>query len=396
MTDWRGQFDSHLTVRPPVDDATLSQVPAKRGLLLLLGEDSRPLILLVAADLRGRLRGRLAAPADGRTSSRQVDWRQVTGEVLWKLTDSHFESDFHYLQIARSIWPDGFAKLLPWRAGRFVHVDPGGRVPHFAKVNCLTAPPGVCLGPFPSARWAQGFIDILEDGFDLCRDSRRLAQAPRARPCAYRQMGRCLGVCDGSIAMETYRAAVARAAPFAAGDRGTLLGELEAKMKHAAGQLRFEDAAALKTHLQRLGGLDSPAYAHVARGEAFQFILVQRGARKAAKVFLADRGLIVPAGPLTWPLKAGELSAVLHRMAELVTDAGAPGRYDLWRVALVACYLLAGPQRRGVILRWGGGLTAEALGEAVAQSSQALGLTRPPRAAGLDDAAPSVGSPGPI
>lgn len=395
MTDWRGQFDGHLAVCPPIDDATLTHVPAKRGLLLLLGEDDRPLILLTAADLRGRLRGRLAAPADGQTPSRRVDWRQVTREVLWKLTDSHFETDFHYLEIARGIWPEGLAKLLAWRPARFVHVDAAARVPHFAKVNRLSPPPGLCLGPFPTARSAQGFIDAIEDGFDLCRDSGRLAQAPRARPCAYRQMGRCLGVCDGSIDMDAYRAAVARAAAFAAGDRASFLGELEAKMKHASAELRFEQAAALKTRLERLRSLDSPAYAHVDEGEAFQFILVQRGARKAAKVFLADGGLIVPADPLAWPLKAGELSALLHRMAQLVADADAPGRYDPWRVALVASYLLAGPQRRGVILRWRG-LTAEALGDAVTQFSQVLGLTRPCGPAGSGNAAPSAQSPGPI
>jgi hypothetical protein len=255
-------------------------------------------------------------------------------------------------------------------------------------------PPGLCLGPFPSARSAQGFIDAIEDGFDLCRDVGRLAQAPRARPCAYRQMGRCLGICDGSIDMDTYRAAVARAAAFAAGDRAAVLGELEARMKRAAAELRFEEAAALKMRLDRLAGLDAPAYAHVAPGEAFQFILVQRGARKAAKVFLADRGLIAPADPLAWPLKSEELATVLARMAALVAQPDAAGRYDPWRVALVASYLLAGPQRRGAIVRWRGDLTAEALGEQVAACSQALGLTRPPRRG--DAAAPSAEAPGPL
>ena len=71
-------------------------------------------------------------------------------------------------------------------------------------------------------------------------------------------------------------------------------------------------------------------------------------------------------------------------MARLVQDADAPGRYDPWRVALVASYLLAGPQRRGVILRWRGDLTAEALGDAVTSPAEALGLTRPASRPAID------------
>jgi excinuclease UvrABC nuclease subunit len=391
MTDWTAQFDAHAGVYPPIDDQVLAQVPAKRGVLLLLGEDDRPLMLLTAADLRGRLRGRLAAPAEERTPSRRVDWRQITRKVCWKLTDSHFETDLHYLDLARAIWPEGFTKLLAWRLGRFVHVDPAARVPHFAKVNRLLPPPGLCLGPFLSAKSAQGFIDILEDGFDLCRDVRRLGQSPRARPCAYRQMGRCSGVCDGTIDMATYRVAVARAAAFAAGERSGHLQELRERMKQAAAELRFEQAAGLKGHLDRLAGLDAPAYAQVAPGEAFQFVLVQRGRRKAAKVFLVDRGLIVAADPLTWPLKGEEISALLARMAALVGQAQAAGRYDPWRVALVASYLLAGPQRRGVIVRWRTDLTAEALAEAVTGGRESLGLARV--SSGGAEAAPSAQAP---
>ncbi len=113
----------------------------------------------------------------------------------------------------------------------------------------------------------------------------------------------------------------------------------------------------------------------MAEGEAFQFILVQRGgSRKAAKVFLADRGWIIPDPPLHWPLQTDQLRRTLDRMAALVQDGGAVGRYDPWRVGLVALYLFSGPQRRGVILRWRSDMTAEELGQAVEQSAVNLAL----------------------
>ncbi len=199
-----------------------------------MGPDDQPLILLAAADLRSRLRVRLEAPADDQAEKpqgRRVDWREITRKVVWKLTDSHFETDLAYLEVARQIWPEGFGKMLPWSPAGFVHVDPAGRATHFAKVARLLPPPGLCLGPFSSGRSAQGFIDILQDAFDLCREPRRLAQAPHGRPCAYRQMGRCVGVCDGSMAMDVYRTVIAQAAAYAAGQRTSYLQELTERMK---------------------------------------------------------------------------------------------------------------------------------------------------------------------
>jgi excinuclease UvrABC nuclease subunit len=256
-----------------------------------------------------------------------------------------------------------------------VHVDPSGRTPYFAKVARLLPPPGLCLGPFSSGRSAQGFMDIIQDAFDLCREPRRLAQAPHGRPCAYQQMGRCVGVCDGSMAMDVYRTVVAQAAAYAAGQRAGYLQELTERMKRAADQLRFEQAGAIKARLDRLRQLDGPAYAHVAEGEAFQFVLVQRGGgRKAAEVFLTDRGLIVSAPPLRWPLEDQQLQQTLDRVAGLVQDGSAAGRYDSWRVGLVASYLFSGPQRRGAILRWRRGMTGRELGQAVEQSAANLAL----------------------
>ncbi len=383
MAEWASQFDGALEVRPPLADAQLHEVPAKRGLLLMLAESDSPLMLLSSADIRGRLRSRLQAPPAGQGRSRRADLRQVTRKVLWRLTHSHFETDLCYLAAARAIWPTGYVKLLSWPVGHFVRVDPAEAAPHFTRTSDIAPPPGLYLGPFATGKLAGRFIETIEDVFDLCRDPTRLRLSPRAQPCAYRQMRRCCGVCEGAVSMEQYRELVAAAARAARGDRSPALAELERSMKQAADELRFEQAAAIKTKMRALDSLAGGAYEHVADAETFQFVIVQPGpGAKTLNVFLADRGLIVPGPRISRKLEREELSDVLERMAKLVGDGGTAGRYDRWRMALVARYLHGAPQRRGLLLRWDAGLTADRLAEHIEQWAAGTGPKRARRTGG--------------
>jgi excinuclease UvrABC nuclease subunit len=390
MASWAKQFDGQLELHPPLGVEHLSAVPAKRGVCLLLAEGEQPLLLLTAADIRSRLCGRLQGPPPDGEYKKTMDLRPVTAKVLWKLSDSHFETDLHYLGLARAIWPSGFAKLLAWKGGWFVHVDPVARFPRFAKGHDPFAPSGRRLGPFASAKDAQHFIDAMGDGFDLCRDYRCLMRAPHGQPCPYLQMGRCLGPCNGTISLEDYRAVVAKAADFAAGSREARIAELTAGMKKAAGALQFEKAAAIKTRLDRLSELDGTAYRLVSPVEEFRFILVHRGpSRKRAKVFLVDRGMVTTGMPVSYPPVEAELDAVLAQMRLITAKVELPGRNDLWRMALVANYLFGGNRLRGLALRWRGGMNAAELARGIEQSADALALKASVRGFASWQSAPS-------
>ena len=375
MTDWINQFDGLLEVNPPLGEDLLARLPAKRGLFLLLAEGERPVVMLSAADIRSRLRTRLQNPPPDQARKKTADLRAITTKILWKLADSSFEADLNYLELARAIWPGGFAKLLAWKGGWFVHVDPSEKFPHFSKTNGQLPSNGRCFGPFGSGKSAQRFIDAIVDAFDLCRDYRCLVKSPHGQPCAYLQMGRCLGPCDGTISLEDYRIAVARAADFAAGGRAEYRQELIERMKDASGRMEYEKASAIKARLDRLAELDGPEYRHVAPLEQFRFIVIRHGpTRRQMKVFLVDRGLIVSFGVLRYPLVAAELEAVLARMSRLVDSPDSPGRDDRWRLALVASYLYSGDRRKGLMLRWRNDFTANQLAAAVDSSAGNLSL----------------------
>lgn len=351
-------FDTALPVSPPLSDEQLAAIPAKRGVLLLEDEGGRPILLLTAADIRARLRGRLAEPPPEEGRKKTADLRQITRQILYRLCPSHFETDLTYFELARTIYAGAFKDLLSWRPAWFVQVDPQEKFPHFARTREADGA-GLCIGPFESGHSAQRFIEALEDLFDLCRDYGCLRQAPTGPACSYLQMGRCLGPCNGTISLDDYRQVMARAAAFAAGDREPAMADLQQRMQHAAATLEFEKASTLKKRLERAKTFTAEEYQHTRPLEQFRFILVQPAAsKKQHEVFLCVGGTIVKAAPLDKIPTEPQLAATLTAMTDLANrprqHLDEAGRY---RVGLVTHYLYCSPAKRGVIIHWPADMT---------------------------------------
>lgn len=73
------------------------------------------------------------------------------------------------------------------------------------------------------------------------------------RPCLYRQMGQCLGICTGEITPEEYRRQVIRPLIlFLRGNKKQVIKEFEKRMKAAGKEERFEEAARVRDQLKSL------------------------------------------------------------------------------------------------------------------------------------------------
>lgn len=372
--DWIDMFDGDMVVCGPLTEQQLPRIPAKRGVALLLAGEGEPIVLLPAASMRSRIRARLKK-GDEEKQGKMPDLSKVAARVLWRLTSSHFETDLRYLELASSIWPANYPSLLAWKEAWFVHVDLKDRFPCFGRTRKVFASRGSYIGPLATARLADRFIGNLQDGFELCRNSSYARLAPDGPTCTYGQMGKCLSPCDGRISLADYRRAVAKAAAYAAGDRGEALAELKKAMSAAAEKLQFEQATAIKSRLRKLAELSSGVLGGVTAAGRFRFIMVQRGVSfRQAKVFLVDRGHVAAADPLDYPLRADQVRRALEQMA---AHAGAEHTWaDIcrWRMALVARYLISSDRRKGLILRWRAGMGVTELTEAVAAAAPLLGL----------------------
>jgi len=109
------------------------------------------------------------------------------------------------------------------------------------------------FGPYSGSGTAYSLIELLSRTLALPTCSRRFPRdIGRERPCIYYQMGRCCGVCTGSVTPEEYGEAIRRASDLLSGKSREVKRELEAQMYAYAEAERYEAAARCRDTLQAL------------------------------------------------------------------------------------------------------------------------------------------------
>ncbi len=109
---------------------------------------------------------------------------------------------------------------------------------------------GTYYGPYSSAATINDVIKTIERtlGVPSCKRSFP-RDIGRARPCVYKQLGRCCGVCAGDVSKEEYNAIISCAKEMLKGNTAEVKKQLTDGMTAAAEAERFEEAARLRDAL---------------------------------------------------------------------------------------------------------------------------------------------------
>ncbi|HEX8977409.1 MAG TPA: exonuclease domain-containing protein [Solirubrobacteraceae bacterium] len=227
------------------------ELPRDPGVYLFRDDRGRVLYVGKSVSIRSRARAHFApsaAPAAWTAHATVVDYRTTRSELGALVLEN---------RLIKELAPPG-NKSLNRRDDRLVYIRCRLDIP-FPILELSPDPAAghaVTIGPLRGRRLALELIEQLDSLFGLRHCGRRLPR--REHPSAYGQMGRCLSPCLGDLDPNLYRRRLDEVLRLFMGAGGgepgaPLLDHVEAQMRAAAAEQRYERALALRRRRRRLG-----------------------------------------------------------------------------------------------------------------------------------------------
>ncbi|MBL4699369.1 MAG: hypothetical protein JKX70_11100, partial [Phycisphaerales bacterium] len=185
--------------------------------------------------------------------SSKANLAPVTAKIIAYPTGSAFESDWIVHERARVVDTGLYTKLNEQNRRAMLVFDDTARTWRVEDTMSLNAGHRErVIGPILTKQAAKALGETLDDVYELCRYPKELALAPNGSACAYKQMGRCPGVCDGSESMDSFQERFAAAIETASRGVGDWKRQLKTEIEQASAELEFEHAQIAKRQLEQV------------------------------------------------------------------------------------------------------------------------------------------------
>src|SRR3984885_4219653 len=209
-------------------------------------------------NLRRRLMRFLRGPqtAEGQSEAprtKRLQLAHLVNHIEYTVTGSEFESALCLYQASLRAFGDRAKKRLRLRPPVFLRMsvdNPYPRVYVTAKISKTAA--NSLFGPFPSRAAAERYADEMLNLFLLRRCTEDLNPDPAFPGCVYSEMKMCLAPCYKGCTDERYAQESASVESFLATRGESKLVVLRAERDKASENLKFEAAAALHAHAQKV------------------------------------------------------------------------------------------------------------------------------------------------
>jgi DNA polymerase III subunit epsilon len=287
-----GRLQADANPPPAIDFAGLPDGP---GVYVFRDGAGRPLYVGKSVRVRSRARSHFAP------GSRHAGWTNHAAVVDHHATRSELAALVVESRLIKRLRPPGNVNLK--RVDPWVYILCRLDIP-FPILEVAPRPAAglaVCVGPLRGRAVVAELVEQLNSLFGLRHCGRKLPR--REHPSAYGQMGRCLSPCLGDLDPNLYRRRLdAALALFGGGDdaRVALLDHVEARMRAAAAECKFERAAALRRRHRRLAMLLERLDGFLRAAHAAPRLVLAPGAGRTSgfDAFWLIGGRVVDWGPL--------------------------------------------------------------------------------------------------
>ncbi|MEX2194193.1 MAG: exonuclease domain-containing protein [Thermoleophilaceae bacterium] len=317
--------------RPPAERPDLSKLPQDPGVYVFRDERGRPLYVGKSVSLRTRARSHFCAPAGWTERAEVVDYRSTNSELGALVLEN---------RLIKELRPPGNRQLK--RTDGWVYLRARLDI-SYPVLEVAPAPaPGLAVnvGPMRGKRAAVELADNLTSLFALRHCGRSMRR--RDHPSIYGQMGRCLSPCLGDLDPNAYRRRLDAALGLFDGSGAAeerLLGEIEERMRAAAGARRYEAAEALRRRRDRLAGaLGRLEGVLRATHAGSRLVIARHPAKERFDAFWIVAGRVAEWGPLP---PAAELERRSAAVAARGAGSSLLAKEEVDEVRIVAGWLAA-------------------------------------------------------
>jgi len=228
-------------------EAQLKGLPAKPGVYVFRGSDGAVLYIGKAKSLRPRVRSYFQKGGDGRAQMTQLAGRVDDIELI--VTGTEVEALHLEQNLVKRHRPPFNIRLRDDKSFPYIAVTVDDDYPRVMFTRERHRRGVVYFGPYANAKKVRETLDVLNRAFQY-----RPCEGPKPGrhsgiPCLDYHIERCRAPCVGYVSREEYREIIDRVIEFLSGNTAPIQRELEEKMRQAAEEERFEEAARYRNRL---------------------------------------------------------------------------------------------------------------------------------------------------
>ncbi len=272
-------------------EAKVGTLPRAPGVYLFRDADGNVLYVGKAKSLRARVRSYFQR-GDGRVGTAQLAARIADVEVI--VTRNEPEALHLEQNLVKRHRPPFNIRLRDDKSFPYIAVTLEDEYPRVMFTRERHRRGTLYFGPYANAKKVRETLDVLNRVFRF-----RPCEGPRPGrhsgiPCLDYHIDRCFAPCVGAISREDYAAIVNGVVGFLSGDTHTIQRQLEERMREAAADERFEEAARYRNRLFAIRHLaERQAADRRDVGSADVIGLAVEGDRAAVQVFPLRDGKMI-------------------------------------------------------------------------------------------------------
>lgn len=227
----------------------LDALPTEPGVYLMKDRRGQVIYVGKAINLRSRVRSYFNRTGDTRVFVSLLD--QLLGDLETVLVSNEKEALLLENELIKKHRPRFNVLLKDDKQFISLRLDRTQAYPRLEVVRKYERDGARYFGPYSSAGAIRETLRVVNRFFRLrtCTDH---VLANRKRPCLLHQIGRCPAPCVYPVPQEDYHRSVGEVVMFLEGKAGELVEGLRLRMKRAAQELKFEEAARIRDQLSAI------------------------------------------------------------------------------------------------------------------------------------------------